>query len=210
MIAENVKNLPRQIRGSMATSALIAICVIEFLANIVYAIMHHFGQIGLSEINQIAILLLPLVNLILLAMWLYLSNKNLPILGAFKNELRYTPGDAAASLFLPIYNITTPYKVAVEIWERSDTILVGSGDEPTNSYGESNVFILAWWIAYLCSIFILAIDNLNPLFSVCARIIALALTVRLVWRFYNLQRQRLERMRRGEITTLETLRATRG
>lgn len=79
--------------------------------------------------------------LIISLMWLYRVHKNLTALGA--SELRFSPGCAIASWFIPIVNFYQPYQVVKEIWKASDPSVNPSSNLSWQKAPTS--LILGWW-----------------------------------------------------------------
>lgn len=79
--------------------------------------------------------------LIISLMWLYRVHKNLTALGA--SELRFSPGWAIASWFIPIVNFYQPYQVVKEIWKASDPSVNPSSNLLWQKAPTS--LILGWW-----------------------------------------------------------------
>ena len=58
-----------------------------------------------------------LLTAVFFLIWIYRAHKNLKVFGA--TELKYSPGWAVASFFVPFLNIFRPYQVIAEIWKAS-------------------------------------------------------------------------------------------
>jgi hypothetical protein len=72
--------------------------------------------------------------------WLHRANRNLPAVGYPNAE--YSPGQAAASFFIPFLNLVRPFRVAREIWK-------GSAGSPPTSAASMPWLPSLWWAAWL-------------------------------------------------------------
>lgn len=70
-------------------------------------------------------------------LWLYRANQNLPALGFPSPD--YSPGQAAASFFIPFVNLARPHSVAREIWKGS------FGGEASPAKRRGPWLIGLWW-----------------------------------------------------------------
>jgi hypothetical protein len=111
------------------------------------------GELTASDDRQLTIALVQTGLWILTAVffiaWLHRAYKNLRPLGA--ELLRFGPGWAIGSWFVPIMNLFRPKQIVNDVWRGSDPALadrVGWIDAPVPF-----VFTL-WWIAYLAAEFV--------------------------------------------------------
>ncbi|MEX0641473.1 MAG: DUF4328 domain-containing protein [Pirellulales bacterium] len=82
-----------------------------------------------------------LATVIAFCLWIYRAHANLPALGAM--QLKYSPGWAVGSFFVPILNLFRPYQIAKEIDLHSDP----------SSTPASSPLIGLWWAAFLIANF---------------------------------------------------------
>jgi hypothetical protein len=75
-----------------------------------------------------------LVTIVTFLMWFHRVHRNLPSLGA--RYLKYSPGWAVGSFFVPILNLFRPYQIMVEVWENSQL------ESPSSSSP------VGWWWAF--------------------------------------------------------------
>jgi len=89
--------------------------------------------------SAIAVLqaLVFLVTAVAFWMWQYRAYANLRLLGA--PRVKHSPGFAIGAWFIPFANLVYPYRVMLEIGEKS------GGDASRSMKG----WILLWWLAYL-------------------------------------------------------------
>lgn len=78
--------------------------------------------------------------------WIYRAYKNLKALGA--TDLKFSPGSAIGSFFIPFLNIVRPYQVVTEIWRASGYEAARSG-RASWSHAETPIFIAVWWGSWL-------------------------------------------------------------
>ncbi len=97
-------------------------------------------QVIITILNMLKAITMALL-LILCLMWLYRVHKNLPALGV--SDLRFSPGWAVASWFIPIVNFYQPYQVVKEIWMASDPSVNPSSNLSWQKTPTS--LILGWW-----------------------------------------------------------------
>lgn len=97
--------------------------------------------VGLLEI------VVYLATLIVFLMWLYRSYQNLRAFGG-RNQLKYSPGWAVGSFFVPFVSLVVPYRAMKELWSRS---VPNSGD----FFGDQSPpgFFPLWWAVWLVSNF---------------------------------------------------------
>lgn len=84
-----------------------------------------------------------LVSFILLMVWFYRSHKNLQSFNTM--GLKYSPGWAVGSWFIPILNLFRPFQITHEIWTASDP------EASTVSWkqGKYSLVTILWWISAL-------------------------------------------------------------
>ena len=84
-----------------------------------------------------------LVSFILMMVWFYRSHKNLQSFNTM--GLKYSPGWAVGSWFIPILNLFRPFQITHEIWTASDP------EASTVSWkqGKYSPVTIAWWISNL-------------------------------------------------------------
>ncbi len=96
------------------------------------------SAIGLGQIVAL------LITAILFLTWMHRVHKNLPALGA--SQLKYSPGWAVGSWFVPIMNLFRPYQVMQEIWRCSDPHMLSVAGYKANMVGGSS--LVGWWWAF--------------------------------------------------------------
>jgi hypothetical protein len=87
-----------------------------------------------------------IASAIVFVVWFYRVHANLEPLGA--HGLKYTPGWAAGSFFVPILNLFRPVQIAQEIWRNSDPDAVESGRVHMEA-SPNSVLIGFWWAAWI-------------------------------------------------------------
>lgn len=85
-------------------------------------------------------------EMIVFLVWFRRAYRNLPSLGA--RGLRFKPGWAVGSWFVPILNWWRPLQITNDIWRASDPSL---GTEPNTGWRDRQVTALLglWWVAWL-------------------------------------------------------------
>jgi hypothetical protein len=112
-----------------------------------------------TDINQsddwFSLLALPsfvigVAAIVVFLVWFSRAYKNLPPLG--NRRLRFTPGWAVGSWFVPFLNLVRPKAIANDIWKGSDPELPPG---PTEEWRDRPVAPLVhwWWGIYLASLF---------------------------------------------------------
>jgi hypothetical protein len=85
-------------------------------------------------------------TVVVFLMWLYRSYQNLPAFGHWRAGVKFSPGWAVGSFFVPIVNLGVPYQAVKELWRKS---------EPASSltFGESGPpsFFPLWWGLWIVS-----------------------------------------------------------
>lgn len=89
-----------------------------------------------------------LATIVMFLLWLHRSYENLPAFGVRKNELKYSPGWAVGSFFIPFVSLVVPYRAIKELWAKS---VPYSGDLFSDQSPPA-VFPL-WWAIWLVSNF---------------------------------------------------------
>jgi hypothetical protein len=82
--------------------------------------------------------------------WLYRAYSNLPALGNSRNALRYSPGWAIGSWFIPLANVFIPYQIVKETWEKSDPGIETETDLQF-TVERFSPLILGWWLLWIAS-----------------------------------------------------------
>lgn len=108
------------------------------------------GSISAVESNDSRQQLLGLIRIIVLIgtavcflAWLYRAYKNL--VGLSARESNYSPGWAVAWFFVPIYNLTRPFRIMRELWRSSDPFYI------EGELGKTPAQVIWWWALYLVS-----------------------------------------------------------
>jgi len=97
----------------------------------------HDAAFALVAVASLAVFLIAAVAF---PIWFHRANRNLPAVGHPVPE--YSPGQAAASFFIPFLNLWRPFAVAREIWKGS------AGPGPTS--GSSTPWLPSlWWATWL-------------------------------------------------------------
>lgn len=104
------------------------------------------GAIGLL------LIILNVAVVVSFCFWIHRAYRNLRALGNPPQSLDYSPGWAVGWFFVPLANIVMPYRVAREIWEKSDPS-VRTRDDLLYAVGGSAPLLLAWWVLWLVSNF---------------------------------------------------------
>jgi LSD1 subclass zinc finger protein len=107
-----------------------------------------------NEMRQLVLagahLALMIPTVVFFVMWFYRAHANLEPLGA--RRLKYTPGWAAGSWFVPFLNLIRPAQIAQEIWRHSDPDAVLEDGTIEEATGNSTLIIF-WWLFWLvCNI----------------------------------------------------------
>lgn len=89
----------------------------------------------LSEVVALVNVLVHLTCVVLFCVWFHRAYGNLLALG--EPRLRFAPGWAPGSFFVPILNLFRPYQIAREIWQRSGA--------------DGGGLVVAWWTLFLAS-----------------------------------------------------------
>jgi hypothetical protein len=82
--------------------------------------------------------------------WVYRTRKNLPGLGA--TDLRFTPGWAVGSFFVPIVNLVAPAQILHEIRLWSDPSMEQFSDESSKPRRKRDLIVGFWWRLYVVSL----------------------------------------------------------
>lgn len=98
------------------------------------------GQLAVAQIG-----IFILVGIAFLV-WFRRAYRNLPSLGA--RWLRFAPGWAIGSWFVPLLNLVRPKEIANDIWRVSDPSLPPELDDPALG-GRVSPLLDAWWAAFL-------------------------------------------------------------
>lgn len=99
-------------------------------------------QLGLGSLQ----VLIYIATVVCLLMWLYRSYKNLPSFGTPSRNVRYSPGWAVGSFFIPFVNLVVPYRAVKELWRKSVPpahAFLGNASPPT--------WFPLWWLFWLLS-----------------------------------------------------------
>jgi len=108
------------------------------------------GQI-LTLLIRFLLIGVVLLTAVFFLMWIHRAHKNLTALGAA--ELKYSPGWAVGSFFIPVLNLFRPYQVVTEIWKASASRARRRGGiNWTNE--QTPVFLNLWWALWLISGFL--------------------------------------------------------
>ena len=94
----------------------------------------------------VALLGALIITMIAFLIWFHRAYRNLPSLGA--TDLKSTPGWAVGGWFIPFYNLVHPYRVAKEIFNKSDPRSVELNAATSSS------LVGWWWGIYLLSGFV--------------------------------------------------------
>jgi uncharacterized protein DUF4328 len=92
--------------------------------------------------------------------WLYYASSNLPAFGYAPTEIKYSPGWAIGSFFVPFVNLVVPFLAISELWQKSDVVEETPGgswqtgsilttDRPQSS-GPPPFFPM-WWLFWITS-----------------------------------------------------------
>jgi hypothetical protein len=109
----------------------------------------------LSEVVALVNVLVHIACVVLFCVWFHRAYGNLLALG--EPRLRFAPGWAPGSFFVPILNLFRPYQIAREIWQKSG--------------GDSGGLVAAWWTLFLTSGAVGLLDGRLPLEPTQSRVI---------------------------------------
>src|SRR5438093_12382214 len=100
-------------RGRVAIVLIVAGQVVQFFLGVLGVMF------GATEDTMVPIYFLAFIpGAFGFLTWLQRAYRNLPALHA--TELRYTPGWAVGSWFIPLVNLFAPHQVVSELWKASD------------------------------------------------------------------------------------------
>lgn len=102
-----------------------------------------FAELG----SGLATVVVNISTIVLFLMWFHRAYSNLKALGA--KGLQYSPGWAIGAWFIPFGNLFIPFRIAKEIWNKSDTETAEFGFLS----GDSTVpgFFGLWWGFWVAS-----------------------------------------------------------
>lgn len=128
---------------------LSAIRTIGAIGTVGNAIDNHAGAASESGFWVFVVFITSLISLVLAVLvpiWTHHAHRNLPALGA--RSLKYHPGSAVASFFIPFVNFYRPAMVMSEIWRASDPDALDS-----LSWRRSRVpnSVTMWWSGVVAS-----------------------------------------------------------
>ncbi|HEV2754155.1 MAG TPA: DUF4328 domain-containing protein [Actinomycetota bacterium] len=114
-----------------------------------------FEEADALDVRMARIGLLQLVGVLIAAIpflvWFRRAYRNLGALGV--RLLRFKPGWAVGSWFVPILGLFRPKAIANDIWRATDPALAAEIEEPP-PWGRVSPLLTFWWIAYLVSGFL--------------------------------------------------------
>ena len=110
---------------------------------------------------------------IVFLIWLYYASSNLPAFGHAPAEIRYSPGWAIGSFFIPFVNLFVPFLAISELWQKSEI-----EDKPAASWQTGSIlttdwpqssgpppFFLMWWFSWITSGILANLVALNIFFQ---------------------------------------------
>ncbi|HKZ82807.1 MAG TPA: DUF4328 domain-containing protein [Anaerolineae bacterium] len=110
------------------------------------------AEVLVNDSRQQAILSIELLvfiaTAILFLLWIHRVHRNLPALGA--RGMRYSPGWAVASFFIPYASLALPYLVVREIWQATDPD-TDTADAAVWKKLPTSPVIKLWWACWLVS-----------------------------------------------------------
>lgn len=112
----------------------------------------------LSEVVALVSVLAHLACAALFCAWFHRAYRNLLALG--EPRLRFAPGWAPGSFFVPLLNLFRPYQIAREIWRKSG----GEAESPGGP-------VAAWWTLFLTSGAVGLLEGRLPLEPTQGRVI---------------------------------------
>jgi hypothetical protein len=83
------------------------------------------------------------LSFIIFMIWFYRSHKNLQAYNSM--GLKYSPGWAVGSFFVPILNLFRPYQIAQEIWTASDPQASTVGWKQS----KLSIVVIFWWLSVI-------------------------------------------------------------
>jgi hypothetical protein len=92
-------------------------------------------------------------SIVALAIWTHRVYRNLPALGS--RQLHFTPGWAAAWLFIPLANLVIPYFVFREIWFGS--MPTRGGQNAAQQKPRTSLLLIAWWTLNILPVVVLVV-----------------------------------------------------
>jgi hypothetical protein len=101
------------------------------------------ADLAISTADQVR-LVAYLAALVVFCVWLHRMYRNLPSLGS--NNLRYTPGGAVGSFFIPLVNMVRGYQVMNHLWNESQPL---PSPRPTGITLRSSALIGWWWTLHM-------------------------------------------------------------
>jgi formylglycine-generating enzyme required for sulfatase activity len=99
----------------------------------------------LCRITTVINIIVLIPTAIVFLAWFYSAHKYLNDLGA--QGLKYSPGWAVASFFVPFLNLYRPYRIAQEIWRASNPERIASSADWKN--GRRSLLIVFWWLCWI-------------------------------------------------------------
>jgi formylglycine-generating enzyme required for sulfatase activity len=99
----------------------------------------------LCRITAVINIMVLIPTAIVFMAWFYSAHKQLNDLGA--QGLKYSPGWAVGSFFVPFLNLFRPYRIAQEIWRASNPERIASSADWKN--GRRSLLIVSWWLCWI-------------------------------------------------------------
>lgn len=96
-----------------------------------------FATLGFAALATMACVL---ASVVAVSVWIYLAHDNLRAMGLA--ELKYAPGWAVGSFFVPIVNLFVPFQAMRDLYNRS------MGEEAHLAH-ESAPDVTSWWTCYI-------------------------------------------------------------
>lgn len=88
------------------------------------------------------LVLFHIATCIVFGRWIYLAHRNLPALGA--TQLKYRPGWAVGSFFVPFVNLLVPYRAMRD--------LIVASESPTQwRFTDAPPWVIVWWLLWLAT-----------------------------------------------------------
>jgi hypothetical protein len=123
-----------------------------------------FGLYGLLAFG------IGIATTVVFLVWLYYASSNLPAFGYAPTEIKYSPGWAIGSFFVPFVNLVVPFLAINELWQKSDVVEEPpagswqSGSILTTDRPESSgppLFFPLWWLFWITSGFLANFAAIN-------------------------------------------------
>jgi hypothetical protein len=133
-----------------------------------------FGLVGLFGFG------IGIATTVVFLVWLYYASSNLPAFGHAPTEIRYSPGWAIGSFFVPFVNLVVPFLAMSELWQKSEVEDTPAGSWQTGSILTTDgpqssglpPFFPMWWLLWITSGFFANFAAINVFFRMSRTTVA--------------------------------------